>query len=324
LGNRIRAAPESAVYPAERGLESKREGDVGEEEGGSMKVPLHYEIQAHPAAARVVIEDADTGRLTAVPARKKLAIVGAGPSMVAAPFDSSAWLVAGLNELYHSIPRADLWCEMHPRSGPRSFLTGTVPGSDYLGWLQRCPVPVFMLERHPDLPTSVRYPIDQVATIACGEDWFESSFGYLLAWGIWCGQFEEIGVYGIDLVQGQEWEYQRPNAEFWRGVAAGRGIRVTIPEASALGKGSVRRYGYETRAVVAEEVQFLDQRFERLSDHLIALERSQYAVHAALAEVKYLRAHRQARQRGLRPDATEADWLPDLWTPPAPTQEATP
>lgn len=294
-----------------------------------MKVPQYYDLQANPAAARVVIEDAEAGLVRAVPARKKLAIIGAGPSMADAPLDSPDWLVVGINELYHSIRRADIWCEIHPRTGPHSFLAATVPGSDYLAWLQRCPVPVLMQEVHADIPQSVRFPREAVSALVPSEDaWFESSFGLLLAWGIWCEQFEEIGVFGVDMVQGEEWNFQRPNAEYWRGVAAGRGIRVTIPATSALGKGSVRCYGYEPRAVVSEEIQFLDHRMERLIHTLTTIEQAEYAVHAALAETKYIRAHRQTRQRGLVTDPSEGDWLPDLlsparWAPPRP-KEATP
>lgn len=290
-----------------------------------MMVPRAHDIQAHPAAAAMLIEDAEAGRLMMRPTqRKKLAILGAGPTLAEAPYDSEEWVLAGINELRHSIMRADLWCEIHPRTGPQSFLVGTVPGSDYLGWLRQCPVPVLMQERHADIPMSVRYPVEAIAGMVDGGDWFESSFGYLIAWGIWCGQFEEIAVYGVDMTAGSEWDYQRPNAEFWRGVAAGRGIRVTVPSGSALGRGSVRRYGYEPRVVVPEEMQFLERRFDRLTDALIGLERAEYAVHAALAEVKYLRAQRQAIQRGLRPDPREGDYLPDLlshrnWAPPAPT-----
>ena len=91
----------------------------------------------------------------------------------------------------------------------------------------------------------ISYPFDRVVPI-CGE-YFQSSIAYVLALAITeivthpdvsnlnmtiadC----EIGLYGIDVSPDQEWNYQRACIEYLVGLAKGYGIKVTIPETSAL------------------------------------------------------------------------------------------
>ena len=98
-----------------------------------------------------------------------------------------------------------------------------------------------MTEHHPDLPTSVRFPIERCIELAT--DYFTSTISHLIAWGILQG-YREIALYGIDLVVGTEYEVQKACAEFWLGVAHGRGITIRLPAECALLKHS-HRYGYQ-------------------------------------------------------------------------------
>lgn len=195
----------------------------------------------HPAFAKVEIVDADAGLVEVIPKRKKMAIVGfASSTRDKAPFDDPDWLIVGLNQLYRYLPRFDLWFEIHNRA---MFLADAVRDSNYLGWLQSSPVPVIMCERQPDIPLSVRYPIERAIALT-GRDYFTSSPAFMVAYALLEG-FEEVAIYGIDLIVGQEYDYQKACMEYWLGVATARGVKVTVPKESALLK-SLSRYGYET------------------------------------------------------------------------------
>jgi hypothetical protein len=74
-------------------------------------------------------------------------------------------------------------------------------------------------------------------------DYFTSTVAFMIALAIDEGA-KEIGLWGIDLIVGDEYSYQKPCAEFWLGVAHGKNITVTLPHTSALCKQS-HRYGYE-------------------------------------------------------------------------------
>lgn len=171
--------------------------------------------------------------------RKKVAIVGfAESTRHLAPYDDDSYEIWAMNQLYRHIPRATRWWEMHRR---QDFLADQVPGTDYLKWLQECPIPIYMVDKFEDIPNSVRYPIEDME--AKFGNYFMSTISYMFALAIIEG-FEEISIWGIDLSHDSEYEYQKPSAEYFLGIAIGRGITVRIPEQSALLRGQYK-YGYE-------------------------------------------------------------------------------
>jgi hypothetical protein len=195
----------------------------------------------HPCAGHVKILDHDRGVVESYcpdgTKRTKLAIVGfAESSKDLAPFDDPSWEIVGLNQLYRHIPRADRWLEIHA-----NFLEHVVEGTDHFKWLSEAPIPIYMVDRVPGIPNSVRYPIERV--MHGHLDYFTSTVAFGIALAIEEG-FKEIGLWGIDLIVGTEYFHQKPCAEFWLGVAHGKGITVTLPRTTALCTQS-HRYGYE-------------------------------------------------------------------------------
>jgi len=175
------------------------------------------------------------------PPRKKVAIVGFSESTLdLAPYHDPEWAIVGENQLYRFLPRATRWYEMH-----KDYLSDEVKGTDYKKWLRECPIPIMMVEAHSEYPASVRYPIEE--RVAQFGEVFTSSVAYMLADAIAEGA-EEIGVYGIDMIHETEYGYQKPACMMLLSYAMAKGIKVTIPEDSALlkmyGK-SKWRYGYE-------------------------------------------------------------------------------
>lgn len=177
------------------------------------------------------------------PRRKRIAIVGfASSTRMQAPFDDQTWEIWAMNQLYRYIPRATRWFEMHQHEGPYSYVADMVPGTDYISWMRGCPIPLYMVSRHPEFPNSITYPLDQMIA-EFGTDLFHSTVDYMMALAIHEG-FEEIGIWGIDMAHDTEYEHQRPSGSFWCGMARGKGIKVTIPPESAL-LHKAHRYGYE-------------------------------------------------------------------------------
>ena len=191
----------------------------------------------HPCAERLRILDAEAGLIERK--RDKVAIIGyATSTRDLAPFDDPEWTICGLNQLYRMIPRADVWMDIHSNWDDP---TTNVEGTDHTAWVRDCGIPVLMTKTYPNLPTSVAYPLDAVLRI--GTDYLTSSVAYYIAWAVHQG-YKEVALYGIDLVVGTEYETQKAAAEFWLGVAHGRGIDLRIPQQCALLKAS-HRYGYE-------------------------------------------------------------------------------
>jgi hypothetical protein len=192
----------------------------------------------HPCAAHVQIIDADLGEVKTT--RKKVAIVGyAETSRMLAPFDDPEWEIWSMNQLYRHIPRSDRHFDIH-----HNWHEHVVEGTDHVGWLTNAQIPVYMIERLPQFPNSVTLPIQRLIDLN-GKDYFSSSIAYMIALAIADG-FTHLRIFGVDLIVGDEWDYQKPNAEFWIGVASGKGMIVGIPPESALCK-QTWRYGYQSQ-----------------------------------------------------------------------------
>ena len=222
----------------------------------------------HPAAAHLAILDAAEGRVAVLAERKKIAICGfASSTRDLIPINDPAWIIGGMNQLYRHIPRADYWFDIHA-----NWAEGNVDGTDHPRWIAECGIPVYMTDRIAGAPTTVRYPIERYLS-KFGIDYFTSTVSYMLAWAI--DEIDQavehrlammptnggtmadaaalvkslyseytIGVFGIDLIVGDEYDFQKSCVEFWLGAADARGIHVFVPPQSALLK-QRWRYGYQ-------------------------------------------------------------------------------
>lgn len=217
-----------------------------------------------PACADVAIMDRGTADVVVVPKRKKVAIVGfATNTLHLVPWHDPEFEVWGMNQGYmHCIRRADRWFEMHMPEA-----TADVREPQYLDWLsgkpislpdgrsiKGCDIPVYMIQQNDQFPTSVRYPIEEAIRYA-GRDYFTSSVAFMMALAGIEG-FTEVHLYGINLAIGEEYFYEKPNAEWWIGKLEGAGIKVYVPSASALLK-QYRRYGYSIDARPAASLKNL-------------------------------------------------------------------
>jgi hypothetical protein len=198
---------------------------------------------AHPCAGVTYVVDAEKAIVDeylpdGVTRRTKVAIVGfAMSSAMDAPWDNPEYSVWGMNQLYRHIPRADRWFDIH-----YNWNEFVVDGTDHEGWLKSFPGPIYNVARIPGIPNCLAFPLQDC--IAIGADYFTSSIAFMIALALRDG-FTTIELYGIDLVVGEEYEYQKPCAEFWLGVAQGRGATIGLHKNTALLKQSYR-YGYES------------------------------------------------------------------------------
>lgn len=222
----------------------------------------------HPAACHATIIDRAKG-LVDWKGRTKFAIVGfASSSRDVAPYDDPEWVILALNQLYRHIDRADAWFDIHADADKPEKV---VEGTDYVGWLKEAPIPIFMIDQRPEYPTSLRYPIEDAIALT-GLDYFTSTISFMIALALRDGA-KTIGLWGVDLIVGQEWDYQKACVEFWLGVAQGKGLDILLPNQTALLKTSYR-YGYESEPtggllsmseVIRRETEFAKKRQELIA-----------------------------------------------------------
>lgn len=193
-------------------------------------------------------------------ATKKIAIVAKAPSTRdQAPYDDDSWEIWGLGDQAmpgypNPIKRWDRWFEIHDLDdGFRRWLP------QYRDWVcQNHGKPLYINAPHPDAPHAKIYPkrevfayFDKFLTNQDGDPlhYFTNSVSWMLALAIYEGA-TEIGIYGVDMAQHgvglkSEYAYQRPSVELWLGIAAGKGIKVTIPKESDLLK-TPHLYGFDS------------------------------------------------------------------------------
>lgn len=216
----------------------------------------------HPAAAHCRIIDRATGEIDLM-GRKQIAICGfASSTRHHIPVADPSWIITTLNQLYRHIPRSDVHFDIH-----HYWKEENVAGTDHEGWIKGCGIPCYMADLYPEAPTGVRYPVERLIA-KYGLDYFTSTVAFEVAWAIDCFDREvqkqidalpyvptpnevkalyeqyRIGIYGIDLIVGTEYDWQKACVEFWIGIGAAKGIHFSIPQESALLKQQYR-YGYE-------------------------------------------------------------------------------
>lgn len=183
---------------------------------------------------------------------KKVAIVGTSHSWTMAPFEDPTVEIWGVNNGFINMggKRVSRWFDLHfieNRNGKwfrrwqPEFRGQAV--NDYLESLKKLPCPVYMQQKWPEIPNSERFPIE--AIMARFGKYITNSISMQMAFALHLG-FGEISLYGVDMSAGTEWAYQRPNAEYFIGMAIGMGVKLYVPGESDLVK-TMFMYAYEER-----------------------------------------------------------------------------
>lgn len=194
--------------------------------------------------------------------KKTVAIVGSHPvTRGKAPWTKKyvdIWVFneAGSNEW---VKRVDAVFQIHLPPIWKNPNNKNDPG--HYEWLkQQHPFPVYMQDEYPDVPSSVKYPLEDVIQQLLPNlrrrgakrkeeivKYFSSSPAYAIALAL-CQGYERIELYGVEMATVTEYQTQRSGVALWLGIAVGRGVEVILPEESGLLKGLL--YGYEGDVVI--------------------------------------------------------------------------
>jgi len=239
----------------------------------------------------VAYEDGSKGEAELkFPIREKdrVYIIGTATTKDIVPWDDKDAEFWGVNNLYGvPIPNAhyDRWFEIHNiwqdpmrqnkliRRNLEEFRGQKV--MDYLNGLAKLNCTVYMQKHWPGLiPMSIPYPLDDVVNFFTSKGltldlcrYITNTISYEIVLAIVLG-FKEIGVWGVDMAIGTEYESQRPSCEYWLGVASGLGIKVIIPSQADLLKTRFM-YGFEEKQqdLWAEKVEKIrvDMKVKRMN-----------------------------------------------------------
>jgi len=169
----------------------------------------------------------------------KIAIVGSAPSSInLAPYADPTYAIWACSPGAFSVaPRSNVWFELHrfhPANPGRAGRPGTVPhiSPEYTAFLEQHKGPVFMAEQLERMPTSERYPFEDMIN-KYGPYHFKSTIAWMLALAIE-QKPKTIALYGVDMAAHEEYAYQRPSCQHFIGLARSKGIEVILPPESDL------------------------------------------------------------------------------------------
>lgn len=161
--------------------------------------------------------------------RKKVAIIGGGPTRRRAPFSDPSWEIWAFSSHLWRPPRIDRWFEIHAMTDLRQQLGWKKRGrrsfGGYMRFMRNLDCPVYMQRVNPRIPTSLVFPVEDLLREfgRC----FTSTAAYLIAFAIMEG-YETIGLWGIDL-RGPKYRRYRPHIKYLLSVARQRGIELVLP-----------------------------------------------------------------------------------------------
>lgn len=162
--------------------------------------------------------------------KRKIAIVGGGPTRVSAPYADPSWEIWAFSSKKWKYPRVTRWFELHAMEDLRSQLSKPKKGrrtfSEYMRYLKKLRCPLYMQRKHPAFPTSVAFPLQDVLN-AFGRC-FTSTASYMVALAILEGA-SVIGLWGISPTS-RSYAYQRPTLEYLLGCAKKRGVKAHLPK----------------------------------------------------------------------------------------------
>jgi len=114
----------------------------------------------------------------------------------------------------------------------------------YLPWLKQNRTPIYMQERYPEAPASMRYPIETIVT-EFPRGYMTNTVAYMIALALQEG-VTHLAIFGCHYDTASEYGPQRGGAEYWMGYAEGRGVQVLIPPKCDLLNRPALMYGYES------------------------------------------------------------------------------
>jgi hypothetical protein len=174
---------------------------------------------------------------------RKIGLLGSHErSLDYAPWDDPSWefwahassrgMFKRAPDRYFDLHRQECWSKSNNK------------GQKYLRWLETNHVPVFMQARYPHIPASVEYPFQRLA-METPRPYFTNHVAYMIALALAEG-VTHIGFFGVNYGVDSEYGTQRGSAEFWMGVAHGKGVQLVIPDTCTLLADPKKLYGYES------------------------------------------------------------------------------
>ena len=176
--------------------------------------------------------------------KKKVCILGTAWTKKDAPWGDDSYdfwtLSPTLSHPDIDHGKIDVLFEMHPERYWKS--------DEVISRLRGFDGPVYMIDRVPEIPNSVRYPIERAREEfyipAMGDDLYVTNSITWIMMLAYLEGYEEFYLYGVHMEMNSEYGYQKPGCEYLIGYLQAKGKKVVIGEGSPILK-TPYLYGYK-------------------------------------------------------------------------------
>lgn len=168
---------------------------------------------------------------------KIVSIVGKGSGWEEIEENKSPGVVIGLNDICLQTDKIDFSIHMHEA---QYF------SKEFIAYHERTRRPVFSVSQVSNYEWLNDYPLSEIIlAFDLPVPYFSSGQDYALAYALYCG-YNVFNLYGINVARSTEYESQKPNTEFWLGVAIGRGCRINLQHKWSVLMRNIKQelYGY--------------------------------------------------------------------------------
>ncbi len=188
--------------------------------------------------------------------QKKILILGTCPSRLSAPLGDLSWDVFTIGPGGKNSNRWNTLFEVHGNgTWPEGF-------AEYLHELkaEKPPKRIFTEEPMPDWPANVVFPRDAMYA-KYGRMWFTSSISYAIALALE-ENVTDLGIFGIDLESGEEYESQFVAARYFIDLARLAGVNLLLPKGCGLLRDPLpypNAYESNIAMTLASKIEYLSQ-----------------------------------------------------------------
>ena len=216
----------------------------------------------------------------------KVCIVGLHPAhRDLAPWDDPSWEVWAINESLgpkfsdkDGVPFIHRWTRWFQLHTPDIFdRPENWNDEGHPAWLRSLPgpdspdyKPLYMIDKYPDIPASVKYPIDAIKEkleLDGRTTFFSATVPHLISFALYLDA-KAIMLRGVEAASETEYGNERDSLSFWLGFAKGYGAKIDLPDNCQLLGAGRAVYGYEgltgiTKATLAKRLEIANARTQK-------------------------------------------------------------